>query len=156
MLNKFTKYLLSTWTYQEFKIHYEEENTLITGWLNIVPTLFQKRNSMTFQWLFKDKITFFKHYGIIIVNVLFCDKITYHTSNYNIHSSYFNYIHSDKEFYTKKDWFRNLHCKKHSSLDQQWWRFEDKITESCYFSQIKGAKQHTNRLDFWCLYFWRP
>ena len=41
-----------------------------------------------------------------------------------------------------------MHCEKHGSLDQQWWRFDDKITESCYFSQFKCAKLHTNRLDF--------
>ena len=33
---------------------------------NMVPTLFQKRNSRTFKGLFKHKITFFKHYGIAI------------------------------------------------------------------------------------------
>ena len=58
-----------------------------------------------------DKITLFKHYGITIyriVEALFFDKIT---SKYNIHRLYFNYIHTDKEFYTKKDWFDNLHCE---------------------------------------------
>ena len=40
----------------------------------------------------------------------------------------------------KKDWFGNLHCEKHGSLDQQWWKFDDKITEWCYFSQFKCAK----------------
>ena len=51
-----------------------------------VPTLFQKWNSWTFQGLIKDKITFYKHYQIVIwciVNALFCDRIS--TPNYNIH-----------------------------------------------------------------------
>ena len=53
-----------------------------------VPTLFPKWNSRTFQGLIMDKITFFKHYQMVIwyiVNVFFCDEITSHTPNYNIH-----------------------------------------------------------------------
>ena len=41
---------------------------------------------MTFQGLFKDKITFFKHYRIVIwciVNTLLCDEIACHTPNYS-------------------------------------------------------------------------
>ena len=61
-------------------------------WTNVgieVPTLIQEWNSSTFYGLFMDKITFFKHYGIIIchtVNVSFCEGITCHIPNYNIHS----------------------------------------------------------------------
>ena len=54
---------------------------------NMVPTLFQKWNSRTFQGLNEDKITFFKHYCIVIwciVNALFCAEITCHTLNCNI------------------------------------------------------------------------
>ena len=41
---------------------------------------------MTFQGLFKDKITLFKHYRIVIwciVNTLLCDEIACHTPNYS-------------------------------------------------------------------------
>ena len=41
---------------------------------------------MTFQGLFKDKITFFKRYRIVIwciVNILLCDEIACHTPNYS-------------------------------------------------------------------------
>ena len=54
---------------------------------NKVPTLFQKRNSRTFQGLFKDKITFFKHYRIVIwciVNALFSNEIICHKPNLQI------------------------------------------------------------------------
>ena len=52
-----------------------------------VPTLFPKWNSRNFQGLIKDKITFFKHYLMVIwciVNAFLCDEITCHTPNYNI------------------------------------------------------------------------
>ena len=41
---------------------------------------------MTFQGLFKDKITFFKHYRIdiwCIVSALLCDEIACHTPKYS-------------------------------------------------------------------------
>ena len=53
-----------------------------------------------------DKLTFFKHYGIIIwhiVNALLYDEITCHTLSHNIHSLYFNDIQSGNKFYTKMD-----------------------------------------------------
>ena len=56
--------------------------------IHMVPTLFPKRNSRTFQGLIKDKAAFFKHYRIVIwciVNAVLCGEITCHTSNFNIH-----------------------------------------------------------------------
>ena len=49
------------------------------------------------QGLSKAKITYFKHYRIVflcIVNVLFCDEISCHTLNCNIHTIYTWFIYN--------------------------------------------------------------